>query len=120
MLRLLGIKDAAQLVELLKDDHELDDIFAKFDDILKMNKSDVTYESTINGVVYQMRKRPAVNAEGNLIGIMLYGHDITKLKYVVPGGKNGQDSIRNGVYELEKHFCPDDIVLIHDDPAALY
>ncbi|WP_031578979.1 ATP-binding protein [Ruminobacter sp. RM87] len=81
MLRLLGIKDAAQLVELLKDDHELDDIFAKFDDILKMNKSDVTYESTINGVVYQMRKRPAVNAEGNLIGIMLYGHDITKLKY---------------------------------------
>ena len=39
---------------------------------------------------------------------------ITKLKYVVPGGKNGQDSIRNGVYELEKHFGKDDIVLIHD------
>ena len=33
---------------------------------------------------------------------------------MVPGGKNGQDSIRNGVYELEKHFKPDDIVLIHD------
>lgn len=40
--------------------------------------------------------------------------NITKLKYVVPGGKNGQDSIRNGVYELEKHFAPEDIVLIHD------
>lgn len=40
--------------------------------------------------------------------------NITKLKYVVSGGKNGQDSIRNGVYELEKHFLPDDIVLIHD------
>lgn len=40
--------------------------------------------------------------------------NITKLRYVVPGGKNGQDSIRNGVYELEKHFKPDDIVLIHD------
>ncbi len=40
--------------------------------------------------------------------------NITKLKYVVPGGKNGQDSIRNGVYELEKHFDADDIVLIHD------
>ena len=40
--------------------------------------------------------------------------NITKLKYVVPGGKNGQDSIRNGVYELEKHFDKDDIVLIHD------
>lgn len=40
--------------------------------------------------------------------------NITKLKYVIPGGKNGQDSIRNGVYELEKHFSQDDIVLIHD------
>lgn len=39
---------------------------------------------------------------------------ITKLKYVIPGGKNGQDSIRNGVYELEKHFNVDDLVLIHD------
>ena len=40
--------------------------------------------------------------------------NITKLKYIVPGGQNGQGSIRNGVYELEKHFCADDIVLIHD------
>ena len=40
--------------------------------------------------------------------------NITKLKYVVPGGINGQDSIRNGVYELEKYFDSEDIVLIHD------
>ena len=40
--------------------------------------------------------------------------NITKLKYVVPGGKNGQDSIRNGVFELERHYSPDDLVLIHD------
>lgn len=40
--------------------------------------------------------------------------NITKLRYVVPGGKNGQDSIRNGVMELEKHFAADDFVLIHD------
>lgn len=40
--------------------------------------------------------------------------NISKLKYVVPGGKNGQDSIRNGVMELEKHFAPEDFVLIHD------
>lgn len=39
---------------------------------------------------------------------------ITKLMYVVPGGENGQGSIRNGVYELEKHYGPEDIVLIHD------
>lgn len=40
--------------------------------------------------------------------------NITKLKYVIPGGQNGQHSIRNGIYELEKHFAEDDIVLIHD------
>lgn len=40
--------------------------------------------------------------------------NITKLKYVVTGGKNGQDSIRNGVYELKKYFARNDIVLIHD------
>ena len=40
--------------------------------------------------------------------------NITKLKNVIPGGKNGQDSIRNGVYELEKHYSPEDLVLIHD------
>lgn len=40
--------------------------------------------------------------------------NITKLQYVVRGGENGQDSIRNGVYELEKHFSAEDLVLIHD------
>ena len=40
--------------------------------------------------------------------------NITKLKYVVCGGKNGQDSIRNGVMELEKHYDSNDLVLIHD------
>lgn len=40
--------------------------------------------------------------------------NINKLKHVVPGGKNGQDSIRNGVMELEKHYDKDDLVLIHD------
>lgn len=39
---------------------------------------------------------------------------ITKLKYVIPGGENGQESIRNGVFELEKHFEPEDLILIHD------
>lgn len=39
---------------------------------------------------------------------------ITKLKYIIPGGDCGQASIRNGVYELEKHYSTEDIVLIHD------
>jgi len=40
--------------------------------------------------------------------------NINKLQYIIPGGKNGQDSIRNGVYELEKHYSQEDLVLIHD------
>lgn len=40
---------------------------------------------------------------------------ITKLRWVIPGGANGQESIRNGVYALEDVGCsPDDIVLVHD------
>lgn len=39
---------------------------------------------------------------------------ITKLKWVVPGGSTGQESIRNGVYNLEGKCGPDDIIIIHD------
>ena len=41
-------------------------------------------------------------------------YGITKLKHIIPGGENGQGSIRNGVFELEKHYKPTDIVLVHD------
>lgn len=40
--------------------------------------------------------------------------NITKLKWVVPGGENGQESIRNGIRELAKHCQVDDMVLVHD------
>ncbi len=40
---------------------------------------------------------------------------IAKLENVVNGGKNGQDSIRNGLFDIvERHHDDDDIVLIHD------
>ena len=40
---------------------------------------------------------------------------ISKLDLVVPGGKNGQDSIRNGLFALESAGRdPEDIVLVHD------
>lgn len=39
---------------------------------------------------------------------------ITKLKHIIPSGDCGQASIRNGVYELEKYYGQDDIVLVHD------
>lgn len=40
--------------------------------------------------------------------------NITKLKWIVSGGKTGQESIRNGVYNLEGKVETDDIVIIHD------
>ena len=40
--------------------------------------------------------------------------NITKLKWVISGGKTGQESIRNGVYNLEDKCSDDDIVIIHD------
>lgn len=40
---------------------------------------------------------------------------ITKLKWIFKGGKNGQESIKNGIYGLKKQGCDDDdLVLIHD------
>lgn len=41
--------------------------------------------------------------------------NITKLKWIFPGGDNGQGSIRNGIYGLKEAGCADnDLVLIHD------
>jgi 2-C-methyl-D-erythritol 4-phosphate cytidylyltransferase len=40
--------------------------------------------------------------------------NITKLKWVVGGGKTGQESIRNGIYNLEGIANVDDVVIIHD------
>ena len=39
---------------------------------------------------------------------------IDKLKWIVSGGKTGQESIRNGVYNLEGIAADDDIIIIHD------
>ena len=41
-------------------------------------------------------------------------NSIDKLKWIVPGGETGQESIRNGVYNLEKTCNPGDIIVIHD------
>jgi 2-C-methyl-D-erythritol 4-phosphate cytidylyltransferase len=40
--------------------------------------------------------------------------NIDKLKWVVSGGMSVQESIRNGVYNLEETCDDDDIVIIHD------
>ena len=45
--------------------------------------------------------------------------NISKLKYIVHGGQTGQESIKNGLFEIEKHCAPDDIVMIHDGNRPL-
>lgn len=40
--------------------------------------------------------------------------NITKLKWITVGGKNGQDSIRNGLEYIKDEIRDEDIVLIHD------
>ncbi|MEO2602186.1 IspD/TarI family cytidylyltransferase, partial [Clostridium butyricum] len=41
-------------------------------------------------------------------------YNITKLKWVISGGNNGQDSIRNGVDEASNRYKETDLLLIHD------
>lgn len=55
-----------------------------------------------------------INGWENVLWAYAKQFNITKLKNIFPGGKNGQDSIRNGVYGLKETHNADDIVLIHD------
>ncbi|WP_416181776.1 IspD/TarI family cytidylyltransferase [Acidaminococcus timonensis] len=40
--------------------------------------------------------------------------NITKLKWITSGGETGQESIRNGVFNLEGKADPDDLIVVHD------
>lgn len=41
-------------------------------------------------------------------------YHISKLKWIVKGGNSGQESIRNGVFNLENKCSKDDVIVIHD------
>ncbi len=45
--------------------------------------------------------------------------NITKLRWVVPGGATGQESINNGLQALAKELSEDDIVMVHDGNRCL-
>ena len=46
--------------------------------------------------------------------------NITKLKWIFPGGDTGMESIHNGIYGLREEGCGDeDLVLIHDSVRPL-
>lgn len=44
---------------------------------------------------------------------------ITKLKWVVPGGESGQESIRKGLDVLKQELTDEDVVLVHDGNRPL-
>lgn len=60
-----------------------------------------------------------INGWENVVWAYAKQFNITKLKQIVPGGKTGQESIRNGVYALEGIAEPDDFVVIHDGVRPL-
>lgn len=41
-------------------------------------------------------------------------YSLTKVKWIIEGGKTGHDSIRNGVFFLRDKIEPEDFVVIHD------
>ena len=45
--------------------------------------------------------------------------NITKLRWVLPGGATGQESIYNGLKTLEKECEPYDIIMVHDGNRCL-
>ncbi len=46
-------------------------------------------------------------------------YNITKLRWIVPGGATGQESIRQGLLTLGRELSPEDIVMIHDGNRCL-
>lgn len=48
--------------------------------------------------------------------VKAYGRqfNITKLKWILPGGGDGQSSARNGIMGLKEECCKDDIIILHD------
>lgn len=50
----------------------------------------------------------------NEVWIYVEKYGITKLKWLTKGGKTGQESIRNGVFNLENELKDNDIVIVHD------
>ena len=45
--------------------------------------------------------------------------NISKLRWIVPGGTTGQESIHNGLIELSKNVPLDTIVMVHDGNRCL-
>lgn len=50
----------------------------------------------------------------NTVRSYINKYSLSKLKYIITGGKTGQESIRNGVFNLENKCLDEDNIIIHD------
>ncbi len=50
----------------------------------------------------------------NILSSYAKQYNITKLKHIIPAGKVGQESIYNGITELNRHYDGESYVLVHD------
>ena len=55
-----------------------------------------------------------INGWENMVQAYANQFNITKLKWIVPGGNSAQESIRNGVFNLEGKCSDKDTIVIHD------
>ena len=55
-----------------------------------------------------------LNGWENILESYAKQYEITKLKHIVQAGNVGQESIKNGIFELEKYYSSDSIVMVHD------
>lgn len=51
---------------------------------------------------------------GDVVKAYAKQHNITKLRWIVDGGKTVQESIKNGLFNLKPELNASDIVIIHD------
>lgn len=56
---------------------------------------------------------------GNVLASYAKQYGISKLKHIIPAGSVGQESIRNGIMELQNHYKDDDFILVHDGNRPL-
>lgn len=50
----------------------------------------------------------------NILNSYVKQYNITKVVSIIRGGENGQESIRNMIFEAKRLYKDDDIVLVHD------
>ena len=55
-----------------------------------------------------------LNGWENILQSYAKQYGIAKLKYIASAGTVGQESIKNGLIELQKYCNPEDIILVHD------